>query len=375
MEQFRIGTIGGNGWIGQVHATSMQNVQRIYLEDNGIPEFQIVSDLDAEKLKDTQRRFGYKEITTDWKDVVTHPDVDVVDIATPNNMHYEMAKAALENDKHVFCEKPLTLSAVQSQELADLARIKGKVNYVAFNNLLNPANQYAKDLVQSGKLGDIVRIKGTYDQDMLSDPNIPIAWRHINRLSGSGALGDLGSHLISVFLMILGDVEEVTAMSKKVIPQRPKTQGSQGMQDVENEDIIESFMKFKNGAIGTIGSSRVATGRKNYFTYEIQGTEGSLYYDLESLNEMHVYFKADEGPDMGFRRVLLNEHHGDFSYFQPAPGIAIGFNDMKITEAHTVINAVVRNGDYTSDFNFGAKTDKVTDAIIKSAESKTWERL
>lgn len=375
MQKFRIGTIGGTGWIGQVHATSMQNVQGIYLENIGIPEFQIVSDLNCEKLETVQKRFGYKEITMDWKDVVTHPEVDIVDIATPNAMHYEMVKAALENDKHIFCEKPLTLSAEQSQELAELAAEKGKVNYVAFNNLFNPANQYIKDLVHSGKLGDIVRVTGTYDQDMLLDPDIPISWRHINKLSGSGALGDLGSHLVSVLLMIMGDIDEVIGTSETVIKERPKIFNSDEMQEVENEDVIQSLLRFKNGAIGSIGSSRVATGRKNYFTYEIQGTEGTVYYDLERLNEVNVYFKSDEETNMGFRRVLLNPSHGDFGYFQPAPGIAIGFNDMKITEAHTVIDAVVRGGEYTSDFAFGAKVDKVDNAILKSVDSRQWEKI
>lgn len=375
MQKFRIGIIGGTGWIGQVHATSMQNVQRVYLEDIGIPEFQIVSDLNLEKLETVQKRFGFKEISTDWNDVVTHPEVDIVDIATPNAMHYEMAKAALENNKHVFCEKPLTLSTEQSEELAELAAKKGKVNYVAFNNLFNPANQYVKDLVQSGKLGDIVRVTGTYDQDMLLDPDIPISWRHINKLTGSGALGDLGSHMISVLLMILGDVDEVIGTSETVIKERPKVIDSHEKQQVENEDIIQTLLRFDNGAIGSIGSSRIATGRKNYFAYEIQGTEGTVYYDLERLNEVHVYFRSDDGPDMGFRRVLLNPSHGNFGYFQPAAGIGIGFNDMKITEAHTIINAVVRGGEYTSDFAFGAKVDRVDSAILKSVETRQWEKI
>src|SRR5699024_10894433 len=236
-----------------------------------------------EKLETVQKRFGFKEISTDWNDVVTHPEVDIVDIATPNAMHYEMAKAALENNKHVFCDKPLTLSTEQSEELAELAAKKGKVNYVAFNNLFNPANQYVKDLVQSGKLGDIVRVTGTYDQDMLLDPDIPISWRHINKLTGSGALGDLGSHMISVLLMILGDVDEVIGTSETVIKERPKVIDSHEKQQVENEDIIQTLLRFDNGAIGSIGSSRIATGRKNYFAYEIQGTEGTVYYDLERL--------------------------------------------------------------------------------------------
>lgn len=375
MKQVRIGTIGGAGWIGQVHATSMQNVQRIYEEDTNIPIFEIISDVDEEKLKIVQKKFGYKRYTTNWQDVVSDPDVDLVDIATPNNMHYEMAKAALENGKHVFCEKPLTLSAKQSKELAELAQQKGLINYVAFNNLMNPANQYVKELIETGELGKIMKIEATYDQDMLLDPSLPITWRHINKYAGSGALGDLTSHLLSISQMILGDIESVNGMSSVIIPERPVKAGSSEKAKVENEDIITFMAKYKNGAIGVMGSSRVATGRKNYMSYEIQGTEGTVSYNLERMCEVNVYFKADEGRDMGFRTVLLNPYHKGYSAFQPAGGIAIAFNDMKIIEAHTLLSALVRDENYISNFTFGAKVDAVVSAVLKSVDSKQWEEV
>lgn len=375
MDKVKIGTIGGAGWIGQVHATSMQNVQRIYLEDTNIPVFEVVSDLNEEKVKDVQQRFGYKKYTTDWHDIVTDPNVNLVDIATPNNLHYEMAKAALENGKNVFCEKPLTLSLVQSAELAALAKAKGLVNYVAFNNLMNPANQYAKELIQSGELGQIIRVEGTYDQDMLLDPSLPITWRHINKIAGSGALGDLGSHLLSVLQMILGDTEAVSAIASLVISERPAKAGSAQLQKVENEDVIAFLTKYKNGTIGSIGSSRIASGRKNYFFYEIQGTKGTIYYNLERMGETNVYFTKDDGRDMGFRNVLLNPYHKGYSAFQPAGGIAIAFNDMKIIEAHTLLGALVRGEKYLSDFAFGAKVDSIINAVLQSTKSHQWENV
>ncbi|MDQ0204159.1 Gfo/Idh/MocA family protein [Pectinatus haikarae] len=375
MKQIRIGTIGGAGWIGQVHATSMQNVQRIYEEDTGIPVFEIVSDVNEEKLKTVQKKFGYKRYTADWRNLVSDPDVDLVDIATPNSMHYEMARTALENGKHVFCEKPLTLSWEQSEQLSALAQEKGVVNYVAFNNLMNPANQYVKELVQTGKLGKIVRVEGTYDQDMLLDPNIPITWRHINKFAGSGALGDLASHLLSVLQMILGNIREVNGVSSTVIPERPVKTDSCEKARVENEDVIGFMVRYENGAIGTVGASRVATGRKNYFAYEIQGTEGSVVYNLERMCEVNVYFKKDEGRDMGFRNVLLNPYHEGYSAFQPAPGIAIAFNDMKIIEAHTLLSALTRGTDYISNFAFGAKVDAVIAAVLRSVNSRQWEKV
>lgn len=289
MNEIRIGLIGG-GWMGKAHTTAFHNAKMIFGDD--MPVFEIVSDVTEDAAKAFAEQMGYARYTADWHDVVSDPAVDLVDVATPNCMHYEMAKAALEHGKHVFCEKPLSLSAQQSSELAQLAKEKGVVNYCGFSNIMNPANQYVAELVKSGRLGKIMRVHATYDQDMLLDPKIPLAWRHINKLAGSGALGDLCSHLLSVSQMILGDMEAVTAVQSIVIPERPVKAGSSEMGTVENDDVISFLVKYKNGAIGDFSSSRVATGRKNYFYYEIQGTEGSVVYDLERMCEVQVYFKS-----------------------------------------------------------------------------------
>lgn len=227
-----------------------------------VAKFIVVADSNEAAAKAAQEKIGFARVTTDWHDVVTAPDVDLVDIATPNAFHYEVAKAALENGKNVYCEKPLSISAQESKELAALAAQKGVVNYVGFNNTMNPANAYVRELVQSGALGKIMRFTGTYDQDQLLDEKLPITWRHINKLAGCGALGDLGSHLLSISQSIMGDIVKVNAMSKVVFPKRPKAAGSSEMADVENEDIMTFMAEYANGAIGTIACSRVATGRK-----------------------------------------------------------------------------------------------------------------
>lgn len=272
----------------------------------------------------------------------------------------------------MYCEKPLTLSAEQSKELAELAKQKGVVNYVGYNNVMNPANAYIKDLVQSGKLGEIIGFFGTYAQDSLLDPSLPITWRHINKFSGSGALGDLGSHLLSVSQYILGNIESVNALSKTVIKQRPVSPGSTELADVENDDLIVILANYENGATGTISSSRIAAGRKNYLTYEIQGTEGTVHYSLERMNEVNVYFTSDNSADRGFRTVFLGPDHKGYSAFYPAAGIAIGYNDMKVIEAHELLSAVSNGTPYTCDFEFGAHIDQTVDAILESAAKQNW---
>lgn len=374
MKEIHIGLIGA-GWMGRAHTTAFHNAKMIFGDD--MPVFEMVSDVNEEQVKNFAQKMGYKRYTTNWMDIITDPMIDLVDIATPNCMHFEMAKAALEHGKHIFCEKPLSLSAEQSRILADMAKEKNVVNYCGFSNIMNPANQYVKDLIQSGKLGKIMRVHATYDQDMLLDPEIPIAWRHINKFAGSGALGDLCSHLLSVFQMILGDIDEVIGIDSIVIPERPVKAGAKEMQKVENDDIISFLVKYKNGIIGDISSSRVATGRKNYFYYEIQGTEGTVVYNLERMCEVQVYFKADadkdNGRDCGFRTVLLNPEHKGFKYFQPAGGIAIAFDDMKTLQAHTLMQAL-HGGDYICNFEMGAKVDSVINAVLKSVKSRQWEK-
>ena len=217
-----------------------------------------------------------------------------------------------------------------------------------------------------------MRFVGTYDQDQLLDESLPITWRHINKLAGCGALGDLGSHLLSISQFIMGDIAKVNAMSEIVFPKRPKAKGSSEMADVENEDIITLMAKYANGAVGTISASRVATGRKNYLTYEIQGTQGSVFYDLERMGEVQVYFQSDDERDRGFRTVLLNPKHKGYSAFQPAGGISIAYNDMKILEVHQLFAAITKGEPYTCNFEFGYKIDRTVAAILKSAKEEKW---
>ena len=288
--------------------------------DYGTASFEIVADANEEAAKSAQKKIGFKRISTDWNDVVTDPNVDLVDIATPNAFHYVVAKAALENGKNVYCEKPLSISAEESKELAELAKKKGVVNYVGF----------------------------------------------------CGALGDLGSHLLSISQFIMGDITKVNAVATTVFPKRPKAAGSTEMADVENEDIMTFMAEYANGAIGQIACSRVATGRKNYLTYEIQGTKGSVRYDLERMGEVQVYFQSDNERDRGFRTVLLNPLMKGYSAFQPAAGISIAYNDMKILEVHALFDAITNGADYVTDFEFGYKIDRTVAAVIESSKTHEW---
>lgn len=372
MQQIRIGLIG-TGWMGSSHANAFLNARMLFGPGDGQPVFQSVADVQPETAKAAAEKLGFGSWTTDWMSIIRDPGIDLVDIATPNVFHYEIAKAALEAGKHVYCEKPLCIRPGQSAELAALAKEKGVVNYVGFNNTCNPANQYVRELVAEGRLGRIMRVTATYDQDALLDPGLPITWRHINRLAGCGTLGDMCTHILSVLQMIMGDMKRVCAVKRTIIPERPATKGSSEMQKVENEDMVMFLAEYENGALAQLGSSRVATGRKNLFTYEIQGTNGTAYYNLERMGEVQVYFRGEgRARDEGFRTVLLNPEHKGYGVFQPQAGISIAFNDMKILEVNTLMRAITKNEPYLCDFAFGAKIDNIVNAVISSADARQW---
>lgn len=373
-KKVRIGMVGA-GWMCKAHVNAYTTAFSLYGDKIGEPVFKIIMDVNEGVSKDTAKKFGFEKWTTNWMDIINSDEVDIVDIVTPNVFHYEIAKAALLNGKNVYCEKPLSLSAEESIELAKIAKEKGVLNYVAFNNVMNPATEYMKQLVQSEKLGEIMRFDGRYDQDMLLDPSIAITWRHLVKQAGSGALGDLGSHLLSVSQYIMGDIESVNAVSKIYIPERPAKTGLSEMASVETEDYMAFTALYQSGAIGQLSTSRIGTGRKNYLVFEIQGTLGTATFNLERLNEVNVYFHNEESTHRGFRNILLGPDHGDYGVFQPASGINISFNDMKVIEVAKVLNAFTNDVEYVCNFEFGAKIDTCIQAILKSAKTHQWERV
>ncbi|MDX1524338.1 MAG: Gfo/Idh/MocA family oxidoreductase, partial [Anaerolineae bacterium] len=298
MKQIRIGLIGTGG-MGKAHATAFKNVPLVFGNEPARPVLEIVADLDAEALKIWASDFGFARWTTDWREIITDPQVDVVDITTPNHLHVEMAIAAAEAGKHIYCEKPLALTATEAAKIVEAVEKAGVTSIVGFNYFRNPAQAFARQLITEGELGEVTLFRGVFDQDFLVDPEVPFSWRLDRKLAGTGALGDLGSHTIGLAHFLVGDIVEVCGTMSTVIKERAVPAGGSGyaaragsdapMREVENEDITECLVRFSNGAIGTIGTSRIGTGRKLGLGYEIQGTKGSLFYTQERMNELKLY--------------------------------------------------------------------------------------
>jgi len=338
--------------------------------------------VDAQAVEKRAAEFGFARWTTNWRAVVEDPQVDIVDITTPNHLHAEMAIAAAKAGKHIYCEKPLANTSADAARIVAAVEKAGVTSIVGFNYLKNPAQAFARQLIQAEELGEITLFRGTFDQDFLANPDIPFSWRLDKRLAGTGALGDLGSHTIGFAHFLVGEIVEVCGLNATKIKERSLSSGGSGYaasvqngaekRMVENEDIMEFLIRFENGAIGSIGTSRIGMGRKLGLTYEIQGTKGSLFYTQERMNEIKLYRHTDPDREKGYKTVYIGPEHPGYGAFFGLAGIGLGYNDQKIIEAHDLITAVALGQPVQPDVRFGYGVNKVIDAVDISCRERRW---
>ena len=384
MKDIHIGLIGTGG-MGKAHATAFKNVPLVFGNEPGRPVLEIVADVDAKAVEKWAGEFGFARWTTDWQQIIGDPRVDLVDITTPNHLHAEMAIAAARAGKHIYCEKPLATTSADAARIVAEVEKSGVISIVGFNYLKNPAQAFAKQLIESGELGDITLFRGTFDQDFLANPDVPFSWRLDRALAGTGTLGDLGSHTIAFAHFLVGEIVEVCGINTTKIKERVVPAGGSGYaataqsdaekRAVENEDIVEFLIRFDNGAIGTIGSSRIGMGRKLGLTYEIQGTKGSLFYTQERMNEIKLYRHTDPDREKGFKTVYIGPEHPGYKAFFGLAGIGLGYNDQKIIEAHDLITAVALHQPVQPDVRFAYTVNKVIDAADLSCGEHRWVQV
>ena len=380
MKQVRIGLIG-SGFMGKSHAVAFRNVPLVFAP-SAEPVLELLADLDEAAAREAAGALGFRRSTGDWRALVEDPDVDVVDITTPNFLHKEMALAAIEAGKHVYCEKPLALTTADARAMTEAAEAAGIKTLVGFNYLKNPATGLVKRIVGEGTLGDVVHFRGTFNQDALADPMQPFSWRFRRDLAGSGALGDLASHTINLAQYLIGEIEEVCAQTQTRIVRRPVIESGTGyqakaaagaeMREVENEDQVQALLRFANGAAGTIESSRIASGRKLGLTYEVTGTKGAVSFTQERMNEVKLYRADDPAAERGFRTILIGPDHPPYGDFHPIAGIGLGYNDQKIIEAYELIEGIAADRPLYPDFRAGLETCRVIDAVLRSADQRRW---
>jgi predicted dehydrogenase len=372
MTVISVGLIGA-GWMGRAHAAAFENATRVFGTAPATLRIAAVADVAEPPARDFADRFGVARWTTDWREIVADPAIDVVDITTPNDVHPEIALAALAAGKHVYCEKPMANTAAEARAMRDAAAAAGTVTLVGFNYLCSPVQAYARQLVESGALGEIFHFRGTFDNDYMVDPAYPYTWRTDARAAGrAGALGDMASHVLSLAHYLVGEVVAVSGDRQTLHPRRRDARGAEHA--VGNDDLAHFLCRFANGASGYLEASRIGTGRKLYLAYEIQGTEGALLFDQERMNELWLYRRRDPPEERGYKRILAAPEHADYAAFFGLQGNPLGYNDLKIIEARRLIEAVASAKPWVADFEFGYRVDRVVEAVLVSAEERRWVR-
>ncbi|MCX8507199.1 MAG: Gfo/Idh/MocA family oxidoreductase [Alphaproteobacteria bacterium] len=348
----------GTGFMGKCMAMAWRNVATVF--GGAHPRLEILCDQTEVASQKFAKQFGFARAMTDWQAVVNDPLVDVVSITTPNGWHRPMAEAALAAGKHVWLEKPMALTLADADSMAEAAAAHPQQKtMLGYNYLRNPTFQAARQLVASGAIGKPLQFRGVYDEDYGGDPAQPWTWRLAKETGGLGALGDLACHLVSQMLALMGNVSTVTALTQIAIPTRPSPEGAK---PVENEDSVLALIEFASGAQGSLASSRVALGRKCRLQWEVHGTEGSLVFDQENMNEFWLHRRGMAG----FTRQISGPDQPDFAAFCPAPGHNFGFNEQKIIEARDLLCAIAGGIETGPNFAQGLLIERIIHAMAAS---------
>jgi len=372
----------GYKFMGKSHSNAYRQVASFFPNLALKPEMKALCGRDEAGVKAAAEQFGWQGYETDWKKLVARSDIGLIDVSTPGDSHAAIAIAAAENGKHVFCEKPLANTLAEARLMLAAVRKNNVVGMVNFNYRRVPAIQLAKSLIESGRLGKIYHWRAVYLQDWIMDPNSPIVWRLQKDIAGAGTLGDLGAHIIDLARMLVGEITEVTGMTETFIKQRPIQAASdaglgatagQEFGEVTVDDAALFLTRFANGAVGTFEVTRFAKGRANYNSFEINGSKGSISFNLERMNELNVLLEDGQSDVEGFRNVLVTNGgaHKYVGAWWPA-GHIIGWEH---TFTHGVMDllsgiAVGKSPDPT--FEDGLRCQSVLDAIEASASSKQW---
>ncbi len=368
----------GYAFMGRVHSQAWRSVGAFF--DLPVkPSMAVLSGRSRANTEAAAESMGWASVETDWKELVKRDDVHLVDICTPGDSHAEIAIAALEAGKHVLCEKPLANTVEEAEAMATAARAaaaRGVRSMVAFNYRRVPAVALARQLVAEGRLGTIRHVRAQYLQDWIVDPDFPLVWRLQKDKAGSGALGDIGAHIIDTAQFILGEhLTGVSAITETFIKERPladasaglSAQGGAEMGQVTVDDAAIFTGRFGGGAIASFEATRFATGRKNALRIEVNGSLGSISFDFESLNELWFHDHTLAAEEGGFRRVLVTEAGHPYAGAWWPPGHGLGYENTFTHEVKDFLEAIAAGADPTPTFDDGLQVQKVLDAVERSA--------
>jgi predicted dehydrogenase len=383
MSEIGVGLVGYK-FMGRAHSNAYRQVSHFFDVDPK-PVMRAICGRNEEAVKAAAEELGWEGYETDYRALVNRDDIGLIDVSTPGYTHHDVVIAALNAGKNVLCEKPLANTLDEAQDMLTAWKNAGTIGMVNFNYRRVPAVQLARQLITDGRLGEIRHFRAVYLQDWIVDPDFPLVWRLKKALAGSGALGDIGAHILDLSSFLVGEVNEVVGTLTTFIKERPveaESGGGSGLQaarsaetgEVTVDDATSFLARFANGATGVFEATRLAAGRRNYNSFEVNGSLGSLRFNLERLDELDVYFVEDEVGLRGFRTINVTEPvHPYAGHWWPA-GHIIGWE-------HTFVHAIadlmdgIKNGvNPAPTFEDGFRCQAVLDAVERSAASGTWEQ-
>jgi predicted dehydrogenase len=379
--QLGIGVIG-LGWMGRVHTTSYKRAPD-HFPDLGVrPRLVVAADTSAERRRQAER-LGFERTVEDWRAVVEDPAVHVISVTTPNALHREIATAVVEAGKHLWVEKPVGRGVEETIAVAEAARKAGVVNAVGFCYRLAPAVAHARRLIADGAIGEVDHYRGIFLADYANRPDAAASWRFFREDAGSGVLGDLMAHVVDLTHFLVGPIDRLTGRTATMIPRRPRLEVGVGTHfsrvetddvvDVENEDWAGALIELEGGTLGSLEASRVVVGPRVRLRFEVHGTAGALGWELERMNELERSQLPSDGADEGYATVFAGPGHGEFAAFQPGAGIPMGYDDLRVIEAHNFL-AAVRDGEQRGPgLDEMIATGHVLHAIERSQASGGWE--
>ena len=375
MKKLNIGLVG-YGFMGRAHSNAYLSVSQFF-DVKCQPVLKAVAARDPEKVKQFAHKWGYESHYSDWKRLIEDPAIDVVDIASPNDTHAEIAVAAAQAGKMILCDKPLARNLPEAQQMVEAAKKAGVRTMVWYNYRRIPAVTLAKQIIASGKLGRIYHYRAKFLQDWTISPDVPQGgpggWRLDANVAGSGVTGDLLAHCIDTAIWLNGEIDSVSAVTETFVKERQhKLTGKK--EKVGIDDACAFLARFKNGSLATFEATRYARGHKALYTLEINGEHGSLAWDLHDLHRLQWFDHKDEGTLRGWRSIHVTD--GDHPYMANwwVPGLAIGFEHSFIHQLADFLNSVDGGTPCEPNFEDAMQTEKVVDAVLRSAGSGQWEK-
>lgn len=364
MPEIGIGILGG-GYMGKAHSVAMSSVGAVF-NTKLRPRLEMICASSPESAERYRKAYGFARATADWRKLVADPAVEALVIATPQEMHKEIAEAAFAAGKPVLCEKPMGATLEEAEDMVAAAEASGVANMVAYNYIRTPASRFARNLIASGRIGTVTWFRGEHTEDFYSDPGSPASWRTTGMANGT--MGDLAPHMINAALALVGQIETLVAEVETVHSERPGG-------TVTNDDQAQMMCRFSNGAMGHMFFSRVATGRKMGYAYEIMGTKGAIRFDQEDQNAVWLYLAEGPEAERGFRKILTGPAHPDYEPFCLGPGHGTGYQDQIIIEARDFLCAIETGEAIWPTFRDGLEVNRVVQAAIESSRDKAWRSL